>query len=112
MVSITKILYFNIAMVILFMISSIYVGNFISTQINDIQGFNGQGLVTIPYIETYGFTISISHIIYYENGTVANLGPLPTTIPNYPVFLFLITIFVDAYFVVKVRSRQRVALQN
>jgi hypothetical protein len=78
-----------------FVLSSIYVGSFISTQINEIQGFNGEGLVTIPFVEAYGFSVSISHIIYYENGTVANLGPTPTTIPNYPFTIFWITVIVN-----------------
>jgi hypothetical protein len=78
-----------------FVLSSIYVGNFIDTQINGIKSFNEQGLVTIPYVEAYGFTVSISHLIFYENGTIANLGPLPMTIPNYPLYVFSITIIVD-----------------
>jgi hypothetical protein len=80
---------------VIFVLSSIYVGSFVSTQINEIQGFNAQGLVTIPYVEAYGFSVSISHIIYYENGTVANLGTLPTTIPNYPFYIFWITVIVN-----------------
>ena len=99
----TKILYFNLIMAALFILSSIYVENFISTQIDEIQGFSEQGTVTIPYVEAYGFTVSVSHIIYSDNGTVINLGPLPTTIPNYPIFIFFITIIIDGYFTVKVR---------
>jgi hypothetical protein len=79
----------------IFVLSSIYVGNFITAQINENQGFNRQGLVTIPYVEAYGFSVSISHIIYYENGTVANLGPLPTTIPNFPFYVFWILVIVN-----------------
>lgn len=92
---VTYIVIFNIVMSLLFVLSSVYVGNFISTQINEFQGFNGQGLVTIPYVETYVFTVSISHIIYYENGTVANLGTMPTTIPNHPFYIFWMAVIVN-----------------
>jgi hypothetical protein len=84
----------NLLLIVIFVLSSAYVGSFVSTQVNEMQGFSGQGLVTIPYVETYGFTVSISHIIY-ENGTVVNLGPLPTTIPNYPFYVFWITVIVN-----------------
>jgi hypothetical protein len=102
-----KILYFNTIMAILLILSSIYVGNFISTQIDDIQGFHGQN-ATIPYVESYGLTISISHIFYdySENHIIVNLGPLPTTIPNYPLILLLVTLLVNGYFVVKIRRNK------
>jgi hypothetical protein len=94
-ITLRLIFFLNLLLIVIFVLSSIYVESFISTQINEIQGFNGQGLVTIPYVEAYGFTVSISHIIYYENGTVANLGTLPTTIPNYPFYVFWISISVN-----------------
>jgi hypothetical protein len=94
-ITLSLIFFLNLVLIVIFVLSSIYVGSFISTQINEKQGFNGQGLVTIPYVEAYGFTVSISRIIYYENGTVANLGPLPTTIPNFPFYVFWLTVIIN-----------------
>ncbi len=70
---------FNLLVSLGFVVSNIYVWNFLQTEVN--VGGNGK-----PFIEQIGaFQISIGHP--YINDAV-NLGPLPTVIINYPFIFF------------------------
>ena len=88
------IVFINLLLITSFVVSNVYIENFVKTEINQGQNYNGQGGYVIPYVEDFGFQISVSHP-FYENGTIANLGTLPTTIPNYPFYVFCISIFVN-----------------
>ncbi len=79
---------FNLLMMIAFIFSNIYIWDFLETQIDQQGGYQGNGVYVIPFIEDIGLDLSVSHIVYAENGTVVNLGTLPTTVPNYPFILF------------------------
>jgi hypothetical protein len=87
-VLIALIILFNAIMVTGFILSNIYMWNFLKTEIND----------KTAYIEEIGFQVSISHPVYV-NGTIVNLGPLPTVIPNYPFILFWVSTIGNVVFI-------------
>ena len=87
-VLIALIILFNAIMVTGFILSNIYMWNFLKTEIND----------KTAYIEEIGFQVSISHPVYV-NGTIVNLGPLPTVIPNYPFILFWVSTIGNLVFI-------------
>jgi hypothetical protein len=92
------IILFNAIIVTGFILSNIYMWNFLKTEINEKASYNGQGLYAISCIEGIGFQVSISHPVY-ANGTIVNLGPLPTVIPNYPFILFWVSIIGNLVFI-------------
>ena len=47
----------NVLMIIGFVLSSIYMWNFLKTEINEGQSYNEQGFYVIPYIEDIGFQV-------------------------------------------------------
>ena len=95
---IALIVLFNILIVLGFFFSNLYVSNFLETQIDQGVAYNGHGTYVIPYVEDFGWHLSISHPIYV-NGTIANLGPLPMEIPNYPFILFWVAIVGNLLFI-------------
>jgi hypothetical protein len=70
---------FNVIFIVLFVFSSFYVWGFI----NSTDATLGQTQVSID-----PFVLTISHPITQDG--MVNLGPLPTVVPNYPFFIFLI----------------------
>jgi hypothetical protein len=47
----------NVLMIIGFVLSSIYMWNFLKTEINEGQSYNEQRFYVIPYIEDTGFQV-------------------------------------------------------
>ena len=92
----TLIVFFNVLFGLSFIFSNIYMWNFLKTEIND----------KTAYIEDIGFQVSISHPVYV-NGTIVNLGPLPTVVPNYPFILFWISPIGNLFFILLIlRSKE------
>ena len=82
--------FLNLVLTISFVLSSIYVDNFISTT---SVTYDGQGGYGIPNVAVNVFTISIGYN-FYLNG-IPQGGPLPTTIPNFPFFIFWMFVVIN-----------------
>lgn len=83
---------FNVLMIVAFIFSNIYMWNSLRTIVDNGAGYQGQDSYVIPFVEDSGLQVSISHVFFAENATVVNLGPLPTVVPNYPFYVFWISI--------------------
>src|SRR4030042_4140699 len=83
---------FNVMMILAIIFSNIYMWDYLRTEINEESGNRGQGNFVIPYVFESGFQVIIGHEYWADNGTIVNLGPIPTGIPNYPFILSLICI--------------------
>jgi hypothetical protein len=83
---------FNVIMLLAIIFSNIYMWGYLNTEINEESGNKGQGSFVIPYIFESGFQVIIGHVYWADNGTIVNLGPIPTGIPNYPFILSLMSI--------------------
>ena len=103
----TLIVFFNVLFGLSFIFSNIYMWNFLKTEINDKTAYiEDTGFQVTAYIEDIGFQVSISHPVYV-NGTIVNLGPLPTVIPNYPFILFWISPIGNLFFILLIlRSKE------
>jgi len=81
-------LIFNVVMGVVFVLANNSLWDFIKAEIDHAPPPIDEGLhQVVPYIHISGFEVGISHHIYI-NGTIGNLGPLPTVVPNYPYMLF------------------------
>jgi hypothetical protein len=90
---------FNVLVGVAFVSSNIYMWDYLNTQINEVGGNKGQGSFVIPYIEVSGLQVTVGHEFWSDNGTVVNLGPFPTGVPNYPFILFWVSMVGNLVFI-------------
>src|SRR4030042_7156085 len=97
---------FNVLMILAIIFANSYMWGYLNTEINEKSGNQGHGSYVIPYIIENGFQVIIGHEFWADNGTIVNLGPLPTGIPNYPFILSLISIMGNLALIVLVIGKQ------
>jgi len=88
---------FNVLIIVAYVFSSIYLWDFLSTQINQQGGRQENGIYIIPFIQITGLQLTVGHDAWTSDGIVVPTA-LPISVPNYLFMVFWIAIIGNLIF--------------
>jgi hypothetical protein len=88
---ISYVIVFNVLVIAAFVISNLYMWDFLSTQVNRQGGRQENGVYVIPFIHVDGLQVTVGHDAWTSDG-VAVPTALPISVPNYPFLVFWLAV--------------------
>ncbi len=95
----------NVVMVVAFVLSNIYVWDYLNTEINLNSSHQSNTNTIVPQIQIDGFQITVSHAGWANDGTMIPMAA-PISILNFPFSIFWITIIGNLILIALILRKQ------